>query len=116
MRRPWFTLVLLWCWWCLPGEALGFVALPAPGGSIDEDDVRLVVTAHGERSTLWVEWVLRVTGDSFLVLAPLESGGTLDVADPAWFAAIESATAPRVLPPPGIDLAACEAVGGVHDT
>lgn len=116
MTRPWLTLVLLACWCCLPGRAFGLAALPAPGGSIDEGDVRLVVTAHGERSTLWVEWVLRVTGDRFLVLAPLESGGTIDLADPAWFAALEHATAPRVLPPPGVDLEACDAAGGIHDT
>ncbi|HEY6725009.1 MAG TPA: hypothetical protein VI197_13320 [Polyangiaceae bacterium] len=116
MTRPWLTLVLLLCSCCLPVPAFGLAALPAPGGNVDAEEVRLIVTAHGARSTLWVEWVLRVSGDRFLVLAPLDSGGTLDLADPAWFAAVEHATAPRVLPPPGVDLEACEASAGVHDT
>lgn len=116
MIRPWFTLALFSWLCCLSGPALGFAALPVRGGSVDEGEVRLVVADHGERSTLWVEWALRVTGDRFLILVPLAAGATLDLGDPAWFAAIEQATAPRVLPPPDVDLEACEAEGGVHDT
>ena len=115
MKR-WLVPMFLACCSSLPGRASGFAALPVRGGTIDEQEARLVVAAHGERSTLWVEWVLRVTGDHFLVLVPLESEGTLDMADPAWFAAVEHATAPRVLPPVDVDLEACQAIGGVHDT
>lgn len=116
MTRPWLTLVLLACWCCLPSRAFCLVALPAPGGAVDEQELRLIMTAHGQRSSLSVEWVLRVTGDHFWVLAPLESGGTLDLADPAWFAAVEHATAPRILPPSDIELGVCDAIDGVHDT
>jgi len=116
MTRPWFTLVLLSWLCCLSGPALGLAALPVRGGSVDEGDVRLIVADHAERSTLWVEWALRVTGDRFLILVPLPAGATLDLGDPAWFAAVEQATAPRVLPPLEVDFEACEAEGGVHDT
>lgn len=115
MLRSWSVLVLLSCF-CLPGRAGAFAALPVSEGKLDTERVRLVVAAHPERSTLWVEWMLRVSGDRFVVLVPLVSEGTLDTADPAWFEAIEHATAPRVLPPPDVALEECGASPGVHDT
>lgn len=115
MTRSWPVLVLLSCL-CLPGRARAFAALPVSGGTLDTESVRLVVAAHQARSTVWVEWMLRATGDRFVVLVPLESEGTLDMADPAWFDAIEHATAPRILPPPDVALEDCGATPGVHDT
>ncbi|WP_437927607.1 DUF2330 domain-containing protein [Sorangium sp. So ce291] len=86
----------------LSGDALAAGAwLPGAGQASVEQ--RVAVAAGPERTTLWTS--LRFQGPSgpVAVVVPVPPLAALDVSSDAWLEALEAATAPRVLPPEGVD-------------
>ncbi|XXT19860.1 DUF2330 domain-containing protein [Sorangium sp. So ce429] len=84
------------------GDALAAGAwLPGAGQASVEQ--RVAVAAGPERTTLWTS--LRFQGPSgpVAVVVPVPPLAALDVSSDAWLEALEAATAPRVLPPEGVD-------------
>src|SRR5688572_19445004 len=75
-------------------------------GSLSSDghtplEQRVVLSVGPDRTTLWVQLRLRSEPGTVAVVVPASPGAALDWASPAWTEALEQATAPRILPPPG---------------
>lgn len=56
-------------------------------------------------NALWTQLRVASPGGPLAIVVPAEPGAALDWSSAAWFEALESATAPRILPPQG--MAAC---------
>lgn len=116
-RFAWFCWIA-WLFGTLvaPGRASAFTLHGTADSALSIDAARVVIAAHGDRSTIWVQWIARATGSRVVALIPLASGSRLDPGDLDWFAAIEAATAPRILPPTQAELPDCAEAGAMHDT
>lgn len=84
------------------GHASGF--LSGPGHTPVEQ--RAVLSVGPDRSTLWVSLRLDGGAGPVAMVVPAAPGAALDWSSAAWIEALEVATAPRILPPPG-DAATC---------
>ncbi|MRG92938.1 DUF2330 domain-containing protein [Polyangium spumosum] len=73
-----------------------------PSGPSEPIEARVAVAVGPTRSTLWTS--LRVDGveEPFAIVVPVSPGAALDHSSDAWFEALASATAPRVLGPVGV--------------
>ncbi|HZO12397.1 MAG TPA: hypothetical protein VFB62_04040, partial [Polyangiaceae bacterium] len=80
-----------------PAQAVGSLS----GGSHRPLEQRVASAGNA----LWTQLRVASPGGPLAIIVPAEPGAALDWSSPAWFEALESATAPRILPPNGI--AAC---------
>lgn len=95
-------------------QAVGRLITPTQS-SARVEQLRVAVAAGPARTTLWVSLQLGGDGSRGLVVIPVEPGSLVDLVNDAWFEALEDATAPRVLPPPGEDAADCGSSGDTVD-
>ncbi|WP_437278939.1 DUF2330 domain-containing protein [Sorangium sp. So ce375] len=86
----------------LSGDALAAGAwLPGAGQASVEQ--RVAVAAGPERTTLWTSLRFQGARGPVALVVPVPPLAALDTSSDAWFEALEAATAPRVLPPQGVD-------------
>ncbi|WP_044967527.1 MULTISPECIES: DUF2330 domain-containing protein [Sorangium] len=86
----------------LSGDALATGAwLPGAGQASVEQ--RVAVAAGPERTTLWTSLRFQGASGPVALVVPVPPLAALDTSSDAWFEALEAATAPRVLPPQGVD-------------
>ncbi|WP_437590049.1 DUF2330 domain-containing protein [Sorangium sp. So ce1000] len=86
----------------LSGDALATGAwLPGAGQASVEQ--RVAVAAGPERTTLWTSLRFQGASGPVALVVPVPPRAALDTSSDAWFEALEAATAPRVLPPQGVD-------------
>jgi hypothetical protein len=69
-------------------------------------ELRVALSLGPDRTSLWTQLRVDSEAGQLAVVIPAAPGAALDWATPAWFEALEVASAPRVLPPEGVD-AAC---------
>jgi hypothetical protein len=98
------------------GSAAAWIPMPSVDAVVDTPAVRAVVAHRGERSTLWVQLTLRVSDGRLVLVVPLAASAALDEGEPAWFSAVESATAPRVFPPADVPVPECGGSATVEHT
>lgn len=96
--------------------AAAWLPLYSPEAVVDAPEVRAVVAHQGPHSTLWVQLVVEISDGRLVLVVPLADSAALDEGEPAWFSAVESATAPRVLPPADARLPECGAAAMVEHT
>ena len=72
-------------------------------GAPEPVEQRIAVALGPTRSVVWVAAHARPAAGAFALVVPARSGASIDVATDAWLEALEAATAPRILPPPGIE-------------
>jgi hypothetical protein len=75
---------------------------------------RVVVAVGPERTTSWAQLRARTEPGTLAIVVPASPGAALDWASPAWTEALEEATAPRILPPPGTS-GSCPGAGAPED-
>src|ERR1700761_8894042 len=78
------------------GVAVGHV-----GEIVSLRSARVAVAVAPQRSTLWAQVSVSGASDGFAWILPLPPGARIDLASDAWLDALDSATSPVVLPPPG---------------
>ena len=81
----------------LPARAVGRV-IPSLDGPVQLDELRVAVALSPGRTTLWASFRVSGTAKHAAVVLPVVPGSLVDPASDAWFRALESATAPRVMP------------------
>ncbi len=64
---------------------------------------RVALAVGPEQSTLWSQIRLDAAAGTVAVVVPAPDGARLDWSSDAWLESLEVATAPRVLPPPGLN-------------
>jgi hypothetical protein len=83
----------------VPAQAAGRV-LRSDGGAASVIELRLARAASNDWARLWAQYRLNGTGRAAIV-TPVAPGTFVDPTGDAWFEALETATAPRVVPPIG---------------
>jgi hypothetical protein len=63
---------------------------------------RVAVAVTPQRTTMWTSLRFLADAGPVAVVLPLPPGASADLASDAWFESLEVATAPRILPPPGV--------------
>ncbi len=63
---------------------------------------RVLISLGPERTTLWSQLRVDTKPGPLAIVVPALPGAALDWSTAAWFEALEVATAPRILPPPGV--------------
>jgi len=84
-------------------DAAGAWVASAPLAPVEQ---RVAIAAGPLRTTIWTS--LRFTQSApgaVAIVVPAPPGSALDLSSDAWFEALEVATAPRVLPPVGVESA-----------
>lgn len=76
------------------------------GPNVTPIEQRIAIAAGPARTTVWTSVRFEGPGGAAALVVPAPAGATLDLSSDAWLEALDEATAPRVLPPPGI-AAAC---------
>ncbi len=114
--ESWGRLAVLASSLTITSRGLAFTPVATVDGGFHIESSRAVAAVGAERTTLWVESVVRVIGSRFVLVVPLSPGTAVDPGEPDWFSSVEAATAPRVLPPTKSSPAGCPELTGVHDT
>jgi hypothetical protein len=88
------------------GAVLSYAPLAASQGSLSSVghtplEQRVALAIGPDRTSLWTQLRVDVPSGELAIVAPAKEGASLDIASAAWFEALELATAPRILPPPG---------------
>ena len=97
-------------------SAAAWIPLLSQEAVLEAPAVRAVVADRGARSTLWVQFTLGISDGRLVLVVPLAESAALDEGEPAWFSAVESATAPRVFPPAEVRAPECGAAAAVEHT
>ncbi|RLB56665.1 MAG: hypothetical protein DRI90_18535 [Deltaproteobacteria bacterium] len=86
-------------WSAEPAQALGSIS----AGDHLPLEQRVLISLGPDRTTLWTQLRVDTKPGPLAVVVPALPGAALDWSTPAWFEALEVATAPRILPPSGVD-------------
>ena len=84
----------------LPANASGaFIA----AANIHPLEQRVAVALGPQRTTLWTSLRFESEAGPVALIVPVPSGSAIDTSSDAWFEALETATAPRIFPPNGLE-------------
>jgi hypothetical protein len=98
----------------VPARAAGRV-LRSGAGSASVAELRLARASSPDWARQWAQYRLDGTGRA-AVVTPVAPGTFVDPAPDAWFEALETATAPRVVPPAGAPLCGATSASSVDVT
>ncbi|MEB2310795.1 MAG: DUF2330 domain-containing protein [Sorangiineae bacterium] len=98
-----------------PGRARALGLALSPDGAARVTELRVALAEGGARRTLWSELTLACERGEVAVLLPVAPGALLDPAGDEWFAALDAATAPRIVPR-GVAPAGCATTPRVEVT
>ncbi len=71
--------------------------------SVHPLEQRVAIALAPQRTTLWTSLRFDADAGTVALLVPVPSGAAIDTSSDAWFEALETATAPRIFPPNGLD-------------
>jgi len=71
------------------------------GASMKPAEQRIAVSVGPSRTTVWTSLRFESNPGPVGIVIPVSDGAMLDESTDAWFEALETATAPRILPPVG---------------